>query len=141
MSNVTLDFSTFHSIIGGRLEGTNKTRHNLNPSTPEANPEVPLSTRDDVDRAVKAAQETAATWANVPVADRQQAVIHFADALERLQDDFATVLVKEQGKPVRRPLALGPCRDGIESGRVSNGSVGAFRERQDSTRHGRASLP
>jgi acyl-CoA reductase-like NAD-dependent aldehyde dehydrogenase len=57
--------------------------------------------RDDVDAAVKAAQRAAARWARTSIEKRQQAVVRYADALASQENDFATMLVREQGKPVR----------------------------------------
>lgn len=95
-----LDFTTFHNVINGKLVSTAKTTHNINPSTLEANPEVPVSTLNDVNEAVAHARTAAKKWATVPVAERQQAVRNFAAALGENADDFAHMLTKEQGKPV-----------------------------------------
>ncbi|KAJ4188151.1 hypothetical protein NW759_016852 [Fusarium solani] len=100
-SSLGLDCTTFHNIIGGKLVSTKQTRHSVNPSTLEPNPEVPVSSREDVDRAVAVAQEAVGTWAGMRLADRQQAVRRLADALGELTDSFATLLVKEQGKPLQ----------------------------------------
>ncbi|KAF5004428.1 hypothetical protein FDECE_9066 [Fusarium decemcellulare] len=97
---VELSFTEFFNVVDGKLEGTRETRHGLNPSTLEENPPVPVSTRDDVDRAVAAAKVAAETWSNVPYKQRQQAVASFADGLEALKDDFAVLLTREQGKPL-----------------------------------------
>lgn len=99
-----LDFTDFYNAIGGKLVKTEKTRHNLNPATLDPNPEVPLCTKKDVDDAVSAAREAMIEWAEVPVASRQKAVLDFAAALTAAKADFATMLTKEQGKPVRIPM-------------------------------------
>lgn len=52
----SLDFSTFYNVIDGKLSPTKETRHGINPATEEPNPEVPVSTPKDVDRAVEAGQ-------------------------------------------------------------------------------------
>lgn len=96
-----LDFTKFYNVIDGKLESTATTRHGINPSTLEKNPPVPVSTIEDVDRAVEAAVKAAESWADVPYLERQKKVAQFADGLEALKDDFAVMLTKEQGKPVR----------------------------------------
>lgn len=99
-SAAKLDFTTFHNVINGKLVSTAKTTHNVNPSTLEANPEVPVSTLDDVNEAVAHARIATKKWATVPLAERQQAICNFAAALSENADDFAHMLTKEQGKPV-----------------------------------------
>ncbi|KAK3065149.1 hypothetical protein LTS18_008301 [Coniosporium uncinatum] len=95
-----LDFRTFRNVINGRLTKTVETRHGINPSTLESNPEVPVSTREDVDEAVRYARQASQSWAEVPLAERQQAVIRFAAALKVQEKEFAAMLTKEQGKPL-----------------------------------------
>lgn len=74
--------------------------HGVNPANGKPNPEVPVSTPQDVDSAVAAAKEASKTWAKVPWADRKKAVLGYADALEQHASDFAKLLTQEQGKPV-----------------------------------------
>lgn len=97
-------FNSFFNIIGGERESGSSTFQAANPSTLAANPPAPLSSKDDVDRAIAAAKAALSVWAATPVAERQQAVIRLADALAAQTDDFATMLVKEQGKPVGTPV-------------------------------------
>ncbi|OHW96994.1 aldehyde dehydrogenase [Colletotrichum incanum] len=96
-----LDWTKFYNVIDGKLETTSKTRHGVNPSTLEANPEVPLSTPEDVDRAVQAAKKAQEAWAETPYEERQKALAKFGEALEAHADEFALMLTKEQGKPLQ----------------------------------------
>jgi delta 1-pyrroline-5-carboxylate dehydrogenase len=96
-----LTFDTFHNVIDGELSDTEVTRYTDNPSTLEANPEVPVSTQKDVDRAVAAAEKAAEAWAEVPWAERRQAIEAYADALEAHATEYGHLLVKEMGLPVR----------------------------------------
>jgi acyl-CoA reductase-like NAD-dependent aldehyde dehydrogenase len=96
----SFNFETFHNIIDGKLVSTNKTRHGINPSTLEANPDVPIASEEDVNITVSAAIKAQLTWAETLISVRQQAVIEFADALLSHKDAFATMLTKEQGKPL-----------------------------------------
>ncbi|KXJ88462.1 aldehyde dehydrogenase [Microdochium bolleyi] len=100
-----LDFTTFDNVINGKLVNTTKTRHNINPSTLEPNPEVPIATLDDVNEAVKHARTAAKGWATTPLADRRQAILNLAAALRETAPEFARMLTKEQGKPLS--MALG----------------------------------
>lgn len=103
-ANQPLRFDEFYNVINGELAKTNKSIHGTNPSTLGRNPDVPLSTQEDVDKAVRAARTAAAEWEIVPLADRQQAVLDFANALHEHREDFALMLTKEQGKPVLHSL-------------------------------------
>ncbi|KAE8364494.1 aldehyde dehydrogenase domain-containing protein [Aspergillus caelatus] len=93
-------FEDFRNSIGGKQTTTSENRHGINPATSEPNPNVPVSTQEDVNRAVAAAEEAFKIWANTPFAERQRAVLAFADAIEKYASDFAKLLVQEQGKPM-----------------------------------------
>ncbi|RYO75618.1 hypothetical protein DL766_005570 [Monosporascus sp. MC13-8B] len=94
-----LDFTRFCNVIDGNLVGSSKSRCSVNPSTLEENPQVPVSTNDDVNKAVDAAKRAAEKWGEVPWSERQQAIERFADALEAVSESFARMLIKENGKP------------------------------------------
>ncbi|KAH7136982.1 aldehyde dehydrogenase [Dactylonectria estremocensis] len=96
----SLNFDSFLNVIDGNLVGSETTRHGINPATLEALPPVPVSIPSDVDAAVAAARRAASGWADTPLAERQQAVSNFADALEKHADGFIKMLVVEQGKPL-----------------------------------------
>ena len=96
----SLDWSSFHNVIDGKLTKTDTTRHGINPATGKPNPEVPLSTQEDVENAMTAAKKAFKTWSAVPYAERQKAVLAFADALEAEHASFSAMLTQEQGKPV-----------------------------------------
>ncbi|OAL31187.1 hypothetical protein AYO22_01220 [Fonsecaea multimorphosa] len=100
-----LDFTTFSNVIDGKLASTEKTRHGINPATGKPNPEVPVSTPEDVDKAVAAGKKAFKTWAKTPYAERQKAMLAFADAMEKEKDGFAKMLTQEQGKPIIRTMA------------------------------------
>lgn len=93
-------FSNFSNTINGKSTSTKETRHGINPATGKPNPEVPVSTQQDVDAAVDAAKEAFKSWKMTTYAERKKAVMAYADALEKNQADFAKLLTMEQGKPV-----------------------------------------
>jgi acyl-CoA reductase-like NAD-dependent aldehyde dehydrogenase len=94
-----LAWTTFSNIIDGKLETTKETRCSINPATEQNNPPVPVATKEDVDRAMSAAQKAFKPWAAVPYAERQKAVLAFADGLEAEKEAFSKFLTQEQGKP------------------------------------------
>jgi acyl-CoA reductase-like NAD-dependent aldehyde dehydrogenase len=102
-SGSPLDFTTFSNVIDGQLSDTKATRYGTNPSTLEGLPHVPLSTIEDVDRAVECAKKASQAWAAVPWAERVKALDSFASAIEAQTEGFAQMLLTELGKPVRKP--------------------------------------
>lgn len=105
-ANPLLTFDEFSNIINGELRKTKETRYSINPSTLEHNPPVPVSSLNDVDEAVGHARNAFKTWSRIPLSARQDAVIALAAGLHSLKSDFAHLLVKEQGKPVRESFFL-----------------------------------
>ncbi|KAL8729617.1 MAG: hypothetical protein Q9181_004932, partial [Wetmoreana brouardii] len=95
-----LEFEKYYNVINNELTSTSKTRHNINPATTEANAQVPVSTKEDVDKAVTAARAAFKSWSKVPVEERAEKLRAFADAIESYKDDFAKILTLEQGKPL-----------------------------------------
>ncbi|KAI0379515.1 aldehyde dehydrogenase [Hypomontagnella monticulosa] len=95
-----LDFTKFYNVIDGKTSSTPKTRFTINPSTLENNPDVPLSTLKDVDRAVEVAQKAQKAWAAVAWSERASAIQKFADAMEAQIEDLVKLIMMEQGKPV-----------------------------------------
>src|ERR1700710_691440 len=93
-------FEGFSNTINGKLTSTEKTRHGINPATGKQNPEVPVSTPKDVDDAVAAAKEAFKSWSQESWEKRRDAVLAFADGLEKYENDFGKLLTQEQGKPV-----------------------------------------
>jgi len=96
-----LTWTHFSNVIDGKLETTKETRCGINPATEQDNPAVPVASKEDVDRAMVAAQKAFRPWAAVPYAERQKAVLAFADGLEAEHEAFSKFLTQEQGKPVR----------------------------------------
>lgn len=95
-----LTWEKFYISINGVLETTDTSRCSINPATEENGVQVPLSTQEDVEKAMISASAAFKHWAAVPYAKRKQAILEFADGLEAEAEPFAQMLVQEQGKPV-----------------------------------------
>ncbi|KAL8831734.1 MAG: hypothetical protein Q9170_005164 [Blastenia crenularia] len=95
-----LDFETYYNVINNELTSTSKTRHGINPATSKPHPEVPVSTQEDVDKAVAAAKTAFKSWSKLPVEERGRMLRDYADAIDNYKDDFAKRLTLEQGKPL-----------------------------------------
>ncbi|RAK96032.1 aldehyde dehydrogenase family protein [Aspergillus ibericus CBS 121593] len=99
---MALDFTTFYNVIDNELILTAQTRHGINPATGQPNPEVPLSTAEDLDRAVAAATRAFRNWSRTSFDDRRAAVHAFADRVEANKEALAALLTREQGKPLNQ---------------------------------------
>lgn len=96
-----LDFTTFKNVINNKLTSTAATRHSIDPSTEEPLAEVPVSTKEDVEEAVKSARAAFQTWRDVTYDDRAKLLLALADAIEANQQAFQDILIKESGKPAQ----------------------------------------
>jgi len=105
-----LDFTTFRNVVNGELVDScsGKTYHGINPATLCRNPEVPLSTEEDVNLVVDAARAATERWAETPWAERKKKLEDFATALEAEAEAFARMLMMENGKPVCQLSSLQP---------------------------------
>ena len=69
-----------------------------NPATQEVLAEVPLATRDEVDRAVAAAGEAFTVWRETPPPQRARVMLAFQHLLKQHHDELAEILAQETGK-------------------------------------------
>lgn len=83
-----------------------------NPSTGEIIAETPLSSREDLDRAVEAARKAFASWSEVPPPNRAAILFRYRELLEANFDKLARLVVRENGKTLDE--AKGDVRRGIE---------------------------
>lgn len=108
-SSHRLNFSTFFNVVNGGLRSSAKTNHSINPATKEALPELAVATKEDVDEAVNAAKEAFSVWSMTPVAERKAALEAFADGFESYTQEFAILMTKESGKPLRFAVEEAEC--------------------------------
>ncbi|OAT73194.1 CoA-acylating methylmalonate-semialdehyde dehydrogenase [Parageobacillus thermoglucosidasius] len=83
-----------------------------NPATREVLARVPISTKEDVDRAVRAAKNAFETWKNTPVPKRARIMFIFHHLLNEHHEELATLVVQENGKAYKE--AYGEIQRGIE---------------------------
>jgi betaine-aldehyde dehydrogenase len=72
----------------------------LDPSTGEAIAEAPLSTGEDVNRAVQAARAAFEGWATTTPGERALALLKLADKIEEQGDELAELESANAGKPI-----------------------------------------
>src|SRR5512145_1666303 len=88
--------------IGGKWVDaqSGRTFATMNPSTGEELGRVPLAGKEDVDEAVKAANEALPGWAKKTQAERAKAILRFAALVKEHSQDLVDLEVNEHGTPV-----------------------------------------
>ncbi|HUH03085.1 MAG TPA: CoA-acylating methylmalonate-semialdehyde dehydrogenase [Kofleriaceae bacterium] len=106
---------TLRNYIGGQwLEASSARALDVeNPATGEILARVPLSSRDDLDRAVTVAREAFQTWRRVPPVQRARYLFKFRALLEKHAEELARIVTQEHGKTLDE--SRGDVRRGIEN--------------------------
>ena len=97
----------------GRLAGASEFQDVHNPATGEVIARTPLSTAEDLDVAVRAAEAAFPAWRDTPVAARTRAMFRFRTLLEEHCEEIAQTVTREHGKTLEE--SRGSVRRGIES--------------------------
>ncbi len=88
-------------LIGSGFEtGTEAEETILNPKTGDCIVDLPEASKEQVDRAVNAADKAFATWAKTTPGDRSAYLLKIADAIEANSDEFAALEALNCGKPI-----------------------------------------
>jgi betaine-aldehyde dehydrogenase len=89
------------NMIGGKFVGPvdGKREPVVNPSTEEVIARAPLSTKADVDLAVKAARDAFQTWGFTTPVERAERLLALADGIEARAGDIADLESADAGKP------------------------------------------
>ena len=89
------------NMIGGEFvdPAEGKTEDVFNPATGEVIAHSPLSTEEDVDRAVKAARSAFETWQYTTPSERQQLLLKLADAFQERAEEITDWETRDAGKP------------------------------------------
>jgi betaine-aldehyde dehydrogenase len=93
---------TVRNFIDGEfvdpVEG--ETKPVLNPATGEVIAQAPLSSAEDVDRAVLAARRAFPAWSTTTPGERAAALLKLADVLEEHSDELSELEADNAGKPI-----------------------------------------
>ena len=97
----TTDVLELRNMIGGEFvaPAEGRTEDVVNPATGEVIAHAPLSTAEDVDRAVKAARKAFETWSVTTPGERQTLLLKLADAFEERAEEITDLETKDAGKP------------------------------------------
>lgn len=105
---------TIKNYIGGKWTeaATMQTEKVFNPATGEVIAEVPLSTIEDVDRAIQSANEAFKTWSKTAVPKRARILFKYQQLLVEKWEELAELVTLENGKSLTE--AKGEVQRGIE---------------------------
>ncbi|WP_240376233.1 CoA-acylating methylmalonate-semialdehyde dehydrogenase [Bacillus piscicola] len=78
--------------------GTSQYESVPNPATGEEIAQVPLSTKEDVDQAARAAREAYKTWRKTPVPKRARIMFKYQQLIMDNYDELAEIITRENGK-------------------------------------------
>ncbi|MGE7878741.1 CoA-acylating methylmalonate-semialdehyde dehydrogenase [Peribacillus muralis] len=111
---VIKEVETLKNYIGGKWVASSTSKHEEvpNPATGEALAIVPLSTKEDVDQAVKVANEAYKDWKRVAVPKRARFLFRYQQLLIEHWDELAKLVTIENGKSYTE--AYGEVQRGIE---------------------------
>ncbi|MEC3658774.1 methylmalonate-semialdehyde dehydrogenase [Bacillus velezensis] len=85
----------------------------VNPATKEVMCQVPISTREDVEHAVRSASEAFQTWSKTAVPRRARILFNYQQLLQENKEELARLITLENGKNTTE--ALGEVGRGIEN--------------------------
>ncbi|MFK8794860.1 CoA-acylating methylmalonate-semialdehyde dehydrogenase [Planococcus plakortidis] len=102
------------NFIGGQWVKSNTESYESvpNPATGELLAEVPISTSEDLEKAVASAKEAFQSWKKTPVPQRARILFKYQQLLVDHWDELATIITKENGKNFNE--AYGEVQRGIE---------------------------
>ncbi|MEO7368787.1 MAG: CoA-acylating methylmalonate-semialdehyde dehydrogenase [Gemmatimonadaceae bacterium] len=85
-------------VAGDFVEGEHEYLDVFNPSDGSVISKVPLSSREDVDRAVAVAQAAFPAWSAMPIKERVQIFYRYRALLERDIEELTALVTEENGK-------------------------------------------
>lgn len=111
---VQIETRVLKNWVGGQWveASSNRFEDVVNPATEESIASVPLSTMEDVDRAVRIAGEAFKTWSRTPVPRRARILFKYQQLLVEHWEELARLVTLENGKSCTE--AYGEVQRGIE---------------------------
>jgi len=108
------------NFIGGEwVESKGEIKDVVNPATCQTIAKVPISTRDEIDAAVKAAQEAFPDWRTTTPLARVRCLFRLKELLEENFEEVSRIQTQEHGKTIDE--SRGETRRGIENVEVACG--------------------
>ena len=99
----TATVTKLQNFIGGEFvdPAEGETEEVVNPATGETIAEAPLSTEEDVNRAVAAARKAFDDWSTKTPAERSSALLRLADAIDEHAEELGALESADAGKPLK----------------------------------------
>ncbi|BDQ28081.1 aldehyde dehydrogenase family protein [Helicobacter heilmannii] len=96
----------YENYIGGEWVKPTKGQYKANktPINGEVLCEVPMSSAEDIEKALDAAHKAKDAWANTPIQERANVLLKIADRLEANLEKLAYTDTWDNGKPIRETL-------------------------------------
>jgi len=108
------------NYVGGEwVASKGETVDVVNPSTQKVIAKVPVSTRDEIDRAVEAAKEAFPEWRRTPPLARARCMFRLKELMEQRFEEISRIQTMEHGKTIDE--SRGETRRGIENVEVAAG--------------------
>lgn len=94
------------NYVGGKFSSNgHKTLDVLCPLDGDIISKVPLSGKDDLDQAVKAARSAFPKWSNTPIKERVQIFYRYKTLMEKQLNELAVIVHEENGKTMDESIA------------------------------------
>ncbi|MEM1590300.1 MAG: aldehyde dehydrogenase family protein, partial [Candidatus Bathyarchaeia archaeon] len=111
---------TVKNYIGGEwVESKGELIDVVNPATCKVIAKVPISTRDELDEAVKAAKKAFPEWRKTPPLARARCLFRLKELMEQRFEELSRIQTMEHGKTIDE--SRGETRRGIENVEVATG--------------------
>jgi len=112
MTKDVLEQKVLKNHINGEWSEPKEVSDVINPATGETIVQVPLSTKDDVDQAVKAAKKAQKEWALEPAPMRAEILYEVGRIMKERKEHLSELLTMENGKVLEE--ARGEVQEGID---------------------------
>ncbi|GEL76545.1 aldehyde dehydrogenase family protein [Tenuibacillus multivorans] len=114
MSNVLVTEEKLSNFINGEWVSVTRQEYApvMNPANGDKILDVPLSTKEDVDRAVEAAKKAQKEWALVPAPQRAEILFQVGYLMKERKEHLSQILTMENGKVLEE--ARGEVQEGID---------------------------
>ncbi len=109
---VKLEAEKLRNFINGEWQDVARTTAVLNPATGEEIVQVPLSSGEQVDKAVLAAKNAQKEWALVPAPQRAEVLYRVGYLMKERKERLSQLLTSENGKVIEE--ARGEVQEGID---------------------------
>ncbi len=109
------------NFIGGEwIESKGTIQDVINPATQQVIAKVPISTEDEINAAISAAQEAFPMWRATPPVARARCLFRFKELMEEHFEELSRIQTQEHGKTIDE--SRGETRRGIENVEVACGT-------------------